>query len=315
MAPPAPEVVTLGEALVVLLAADGLPLVHARQYERWVVGAESNVAVGVSRLGHSVAFCGRVGHDAFGDAVRRFLREEGIDTARLRTDTEARTGVMVRDCPVGRAIEVIYHREGSAGSRLCPEDVPLETVRAAGCLYVSGITAMLSPSANAAVTAAVRAAIEGGTPVLFDPNVRLKLGPPERWRTILRPLVESAATVLLGGDEMELLTEGGGTGWLLDRGPQMVVVKEGARGAWATDGTSTWRAEARQVSAVDPVGAGDAFTAGWLSAQLRGLDVSDRLVEATTVAACVVAARGDVAGLPSAQVRDHLMHADSDVIR
>lgn len=311
----APEVFTMGEALIVMLASDALPLVQARQYERWVAGAESNVAVGLSRLGHSTTFCGRVGVDPFGDAVRRFLREEAVDTSALRSDPGGRTGVMMRDAPSGQAIGVIYHREGSAGSRLAPDDVPLDVVRSARCLHLSGITAMLSESADAAVLAAVRAAADAGRPVLVDPNLRLKLGDLERWRAVLQPILESTGTVLVGGEEMELLAEGAGVGWFLDRGAGLVVVKDGARGAWATDGTSTWRQEARRVVVVDAVGAGDAFNAGWISAQLRGLPVQESLVQANLVASCVVAVRGDTGGLPTAAARDHLLRGDADAVR
>lgn len=311
----APEVFTMGEALIVMLASDALPLVQARQYERWVVGAESNVAVGLSRLGHSTTFCGRVGEDAFGDAVRRFLREEGVDTSALRPDPGGRTGVMMRDAPSGQAIGVIYHRESSAGSRLAPDDVPLDVVRSARCLHVSGITAMLSESADAAVLTAVRAAAQVGRPVLFDPNLRLRLGPSQRWREVLQPILESTGTVLVGREEVDLLAEGAGAGWFLDRGVELVVVKDGARGAWATDGISTWRQDARRVAVVDSVGAGDAFNAGWISAQLRGLEVEESLVQANLVASCVVAVRGDTGGLPTAGARDHLLRAGVDTVR
>jgi 2-dehydro-3-deoxygluconokinase len=69
------------------------------------------------------------------------------------------------------------------------------------------------------------------------------------------------------------------------------------------------------VPLIDPVGAGDAFAAGWLSGWLRGVPAQRRLDEAVTVAACVVATRGDVAGLPSAAVRDALLQGGPDVQR
>ncbi len=59
----------------------------------------------------------------------------------------------------------------------------------------------------------------------------------------------------------------------------------------------------------DPVGAGDAFAAGWLSARLRGLDHQQALAEAACVAALVVQAPGDIDGLPTAAARDRALAA------
>ena len=58
-------------------------------FERHVAGAEANVAVGLARLGHSVAYIGRVGGDGFGTAIVRKLRGEGVDVGHLAVDAEA----------------------------------------------------------------------------------------------------------------------------------------------------------------------------------------------------------------------------------
>lgn len=81
------EVVTLGECLIAFVATTPGPLAEANTFERYVVGAEANVAVGLARLGHSVAFIGRVGADGFGEAIRRRLRGEGVETGGLAIRT------------------------------------------------------------------------------------------------------------------------------------------------------------------------------------------------------------------------------------
>ena len=73
------EVVTLGECLIAFVATTPGPLAEATTFERFVAGAEANVAVGLARLGHSVAFIGRVGADGFGEAIDARLRGEGVD--------------------------------------------------------------------------------------------------------------------------------------------------------------------------------------------------------------------------------------------
>jgi 2-dehydro-3-deoxygluconokinase len=88
------DVVTFGEAMALLLAEPGVPLRRATTFRRQVAGAESNVAVGLARLGHRVGWFGRVGAGAFGDAVLATPRAEGIDVSRAVVDGTAPTGLL-----------------------------------------------------------------------------------------------------------------------------------------------------------------------------------------------------------------------------
>ena len=309
------EVVTLGEVLALLLAEGSAPLAQASRFDASVAGAEGNVAVGLSRLGHRVALWTCVGEDALGEHVLRTLRGEGVDVSGARRIADRPTGLLLRDAPLGRPLTVSYYRSGSAGAALGPQDVVPEVVAGAALLHLTGITAMLSDASHQAVLAAVAAARSAGVTISVDPNVRLRLGAVQEWRERLDPLLRAAHIVLTGRDELELLSGAEDPGWLLERGAHIVVVKDGAAGAYETDGESELRVPARSVPLVDPVGAGDAFAAGWLSGWLRGVSRQQRLEEAATVAACVVAARGDLGGLPSAAVRDALLHGGPDVTR
>jgi 2-dehydro-3-deoxygluconokinase len=314
-----PDVVTFGEAMALLLAEPGVPLRRATAFRRQVAGAESNVAVGLARLGHRVGWFGRVGADAFGDAVLATLRADGIDVSRAVVDDTAPTGLLARDCSADRPTEVAYYRRDSAGSRLRPSDVDRFYVATAGWLHVSGVTPVLSPTAAEATTAAVEAARTAGVPVCFDPNIRRRLCPPEEAVKILGPLVEYADVVVAGEDEALLLVGAGDVAEagdrLIGRGARLVVVKRGVRGAWATDGDSRFEVPAFPVRAVDPVGAGDAFAAGLLSALLRQVPVDRALREAAAVAALCVATPGDLDGLPTAAERDAYLEGGADVTR
>lgn len=308
------EVVTFGEAMVLLLAEPGIPLHAATSFRRSVAGAESNVAIGLARLGHRVAWFGRVGDDAFGEVVLRALRAEGVDTTAARVDpgtvgaAGAPTGLLLRDCHADRGIDVVYHRAGSAGSRLAPEDVDGARIGGARLLHLTGITPVLSESARAATQAAVDAAVAAGTTVSFDPNLRRKLCPPERAVEVLRPLAARADIVLAGEDEAALLSgrddPQGAAEWFLEQGATLVATKAGAAGARVTTAAETRRRAAPRVHAVDPVGAGDAFDAGFLSAWLRGLPPDGCLDEGVAVAGMVVTVPGDTDGLPTTSERD-----------
>lgn len=311
----APEVVTLGEIMGLLLATEDAPLSTADYFGLATAGAESNVAIGLCRLGHSAAFVGRVGADVFGERIRRKLRYEGVDVSHL-LDVPAPTGLLIRDSAQGRPITVLYRRTGSAGSTLAVSDVPDALVRQARVLYVTGITAALSESAHAATLHAMTVAHQSGVTVCFDPNVRLHLASPARWSAMVDQLARYADMVFTGADEAQIISPGEDPAtWYASRGAQTVVVKDGANGATEHSGGITTHEGVRTVFSVDPVGAGDAFNTGWLSAWLRGLPVADRLREGAAVASLVVAIRGDTAGLPDTATRDAILASGLDINR
>ncbi|MEV6495036.1 PfkB family carbohydrate kinase, partial [Actinoplanes sp. NPDC051633] len=147
-------VFTFGETMGLVAATDIGPLDHVSSFRYAIGGAESNVAIGVARLGGAATWLGRVGPDATGDLIARRLRAEGVHTIAIRD--EAFTGLMVRYRRTGAQTHVDYHRAGSAGSRLLPTDLPgFDDV---DILHVTGITPALSDTARTTVFQAVERA-------------------------------------------------------------------------------------------------------------------------------------------------------------
>jgi 2-dehydro-3-deoxygluconokinase len=297
------DLVTLGEALIRLDSPVTGPLRHARSLDVGVAGAESNVAIGLRRLGGSAAWIGRVGDDEFGRLVQMTLAGQGVDVSRVVVDPAAPTALLVKERRTSRLTRVYYYRSGSAGSRLGPADVPEDMVRGAGVLHVTGITAALSDSAWEAVIAAVETARAAAVPVSLDLNYRRALWAPDEAAKQLRPLVEQADIVFATEMEAGLLAGGSGGGALAAAlaalGPREVMVKRGPLGVAACCDDRLTEAPAYPVTAVDPVGAGDAFAAAYLAERLRGRPVAERLDAATVAGAYAVTAAGDWEGLPS----------------
>ncbi|MCW3003610.1 MAG: sugar kinase [Conexibacter sp.] len=315
--PPPLDVVTFGEALGLFLTSDANPLRGAQRFVRQVAGAELNVAVALARLGHGVGWFGRVGADAAGEEIVATLRRERVDSSHVVIDPERATGLLVRDWHPERRVRVDYHRRDSAGSALCTTDLDVAYLTGARILHVTGITPALSRSALDATRRALDEARRAGVLTVLDPNVRLKLWSAEAARETLAELAELADIVLTGADEAALLSGREGrdaAAWFLERGAHTVVVKEGAAGAWATDGEHLARVAPRPVTAVDPVGAGDAFDAGFLSGWLSGEGLDGCLTLGAALGAACVQVRGDLDGLPSrAEVQamlDDVMEAD-----
>lgn len=314
-----PEVVTFGETMGLLVTEPPLPLRHAAGFIRSIAGAESNVAIGLSRLGHSAGWFGRVGDDAFGHGVLDTLRRESVDLRCAVVDPEAPTGLLVRDRHPQRRIQVLYYRHDSAGSRLGPDDVDESYVSGARILHVTGITPALSPPCLQAVRRALDIAREHSVTVCFDPNLRQRLWTAEQAAATIAPLLSSADIVLAGESEMEQLSGRGdqekGALWFLKHGAGLVVVKRGDAGAWATDGTQEWNAPAHPVTVVDPVGAGDAFAAGFLSGWLRGFGVAGCLAEGNVAGSMSVQVPGDIEGLPYRADVDAVLAGEFEVDR
>src|SRR5262249_30728240 len=153
-------------------------------------------------------------------------------------------------------------------------------IQAARVLHLTGITPALSDSCRQTVFAAAEIARAGGVPVVLDPNLRLKLWSAEEARATLRDLAALADVLLPGADEAELLTGESdpvmAARALLELGPQLVVVKVGANGCIAVTESEVIRAPALALArVVDPVGAGDAFAAGFHVGRFRGFDLAE----------------------------------------
>ena len=318
----APEVLTLGECLVALVATGLGPLAEASTFERHVAGAEANVAVGLARLGHRPAFIGRVGADGFGTAIVRRLRGEGVDVGHLTVDPSAATGILIRERRTLGPAEVTYYRSGSAGSRLEPSDVEAAAglFPTARWLHVTGITPALSKSARAAVERAIALARESGLTVSLDLNLRRKLWSDEEAADVLANLAAEVDVVFGSLDEFALITDGAASPdpaelaqRVLALGPTSAVVKLGAGGALGLTGDADAVVEPAIVTtAVDTIGAGDAFVAGFIAASLEGGSLTESLRAGNACGAAAVGVVGDQGGLPERSRLDLILGAAGD---
>jgi 2-dehydro-3-deoxygluconokinase len=311
------DVVTLGEALVALVADEGRPLVDPGSFTPFVAGAEANVAMGLARLGRSVSFIGRVGADGLGQMVRNGLRGEGVDVQWLRDDPTAPTGALARDRRSLPPAEVVYLRRGSAASQLEPADIEAagETLAGARWLHLTGITPALSPTCRAAVRSALQFARAGGVRVSLDVNLRRRLWSEREAAPVLTELAERCDVVIAGEDEAVLLCGSADAALLADRFGIEAVVKLGARGAMGCRAGELAEDAGIAVAPVDVVGAGDAFTAGYLDALLDGAGLADALRRANACGAVAVAAVGDATGLPTRSELERVLAGGADVVR
>lgn len=296
------QVVTLGETMALFRAAHPGPLMHASEMTLGMGGSESNFAIALRRLGSTVTWVGRIGADSFGEYIRRELAAEQVD-AEIVVDSAAPTGLMIKERRTAPTQKVWYYRAGSAGSRLAPEDLPLEKIRTARVLHVTGITPALSESAASTVVRAIEVARDAGVTVAFDVNYRASLWSPDVAGQTLRGLAACADVVFASEDEAALIAGPAAEAAELahriaELGPAQVIIKLGAHGCTALIDGAEHRTDAIKVDALDTVGAGDGFVAGYISELLAGSKPSARLDTAVRVGAFACLVPGDWEGMP-----------------
>ena len=304
-----PDVVTVGEAMALMIARDPGPLEEVREFERATAGAELNVAVGLSRLGFKVGYLSRLGQDSLGRHLRAFMEAEGLDLRHLRMEEERPTGFMLKQMAQdGADPQVEYFRRGSAASGLSMLDMPQQgdDFQRARVLHLTGILSALSAGCRELAIAMARRARDDGRLVCFDPNLRPRLwrSPAEMIATV-NALASQADLIMPGLAEGRLLTgrqdAADIAAYYLERGARQVVIKLGPQGAYAADADG--RADTvpgipvRVV--VDTVGAGDGFAVGVISALLDGLPLRQAAARGNAIGARVVRFRGDCEGLPT----------------
>ena len=308
--PGAVDLLTFGESMGSLRTAG--PLRSGGSLELHLAGAESNVAIGVARLGHSVRWAGRVGADDVGEFVLGQLRREGVLVDGVPRDGSRSTGLMLLERRTADITRVHYYRAGSAGSALGIDDVEPALAAGARVLHLTGITPALSASAQETALWAAKTAVAAGIQVSLDVNHRSKLWTEAAARRALAPLAACADIIIASDDELGLLADASDRGsatapavseealvaGLLAAGTAEVVVKRGARGASVYTAGGSFHQDPRPVTSVDTVGAGDAFCAGYLSALLDGAGPAGRLERGVILGAFAVSTAGDWEGLP-----------------
>ncbi len=296
------DVVTAGETMVLGVPPRPGRLRHATGLELKIGGAESNLAIALSRLGLSAGWASYLGDDEMGQLVLDRVRAEGVDTSRVTRVKDHPTGLYLRE-QVGTDVRVYYYRRGSAASTMPSGALDQDYLSGAMSLHLTGITPALSENCRDFVLWAAR---EAGTRVSFDVNYRSKLWGTGRAREFVEEILpevyllfvgDEEARALWGRDDEALVRE------LAGKGPEEVVLKRGGAGSLALVEDEVLEHPSFEVAEVDPVGAGDAFAAGYLAGHVWDLPAEERLRVANAMGAMSVATLGDYEGLPD---RDEL---------
>ncbi|QDE36038.1 sugar kinase [Microbacterium foliorum] len=290
----APEVVCIGESMG-LVTALGAPLAETETAALGLAGAEGNVAVGLVAAGHRAAWASRLGDDPIGVRISTELARRGVELW-ATTDADAPTGVMFKD-PGTESSSVYYYRRGSAASLMAPGFLDAARLAGVRIVHTTGITPALSASCRAMVEQLFLDARTAGALVSFDVNDRRALWTMQDAAETLTRLADAADIAFVGRDEAERIWGTTTPDEIRAHLPHcgLLIVKDGDIGATAFHGDDEpVFVPAPRVEVVEPVGAGDAFAAGFLAATLEGAALAERLSAGHTAAARVLTTHGDL---------------------
>ena len=293
------EVITFGEAMLRLSPPNFQRLEQTATLDVQVGGGELNVAVGASRLGLDSAWVTRLPENPLGRMVRNKAREQGVNTEHIVWSKGGRVGLYFAEFGASpRASSVLYDRAGSAISQLQPGEVDWPAAFKGGrWFHTSGITPALSASAAATTREALEAAQQAGLRVSYDLNFRSKLWTAEQARACQEPMMELVDVLITTEEDTRVVFGISATGQrdehftTVSAEPYKEVAHQLAEkfhfqavaitlrenpSVWK----NTWSAIAYavgkfyedrkyEVEIVDRVGAGDAFSAGFIYGCLK----------------------------------------------
>lgn len=314
------EVITFGETMVMFNPDSTGPLRYIHNFTKGIAGAESNLAVGLSRMGHNVGWFSHLGNDEFGRYIKSVIQGEDVDVSRVRFDDVNRTGLLFKERFGHVDPNVYYYRHDSAASNMTPEGLDEDYIKQAKVLHVTGITMALSQSARETVFRAMAIARENGVLVSFDPNIRRKLWSLEEAKKVLLEAAGQCdiifpgideAKVMLGLEEPEAICES-----FIEMGCKIVALKLGKKGCYVANAQGGTYIEGYKVEKVeDTVGAGDGFAAGFLSGILQECPIETCGQYANAVGAMATLVSGDMEGLPTHDQLKAFMNKEERVDR
>ena len=315
------EVVTFGEAMLRLSPPGRLRIEQAAALDVWPAGAELNVAIGLARLGTPAAWVSVLPRNPLAARVLAHARANAVATTRVVEVDGGRLGLyFVEVAEPPRTTTAWYDRAESAFARLDPHALDWPSLLAgARAFHTTGITPVLSDGCAAAVGDALDAARRAGLHTSYDVNLRRQLAPAERARELLERFAPSLDVVLCSADDARaLFGDADGERLRARLGVGLLVLAEldddGRTWTAFADGTAE-SASAPLVRPVDPIGAGDAFAAGFLHRHLASAPVAEALAWGRATAMLKLTVPGDAALLERAEVEAAAAGVETRLLR
>jgi len=309
------DVIAIGESLVSFTPSTRGFLRHAASFTSRIAGSETNMLIGLSRLGHTTGWISKVGNDELGKMLLARVKGEGVDTSQVIIEEVSQTGLFFKEIINESDVRITYYRKDSAAATMNEEILSKSYFERAKYLFITGITPALSKTCKTTIFKAIELAKVNDLTIVFDPNIRRKLWEKDVARETILEIAKNADIILPGRSEGYFLFETDNEKEIsenfLSLGATLVVVKLGAKGAYySTEQESQYVPGFRVENVVDPVGAGDGFAAGLISGLLDEKDVREAVARACAVGALATKVDGDYEGLPERDGLNEFINQD-----
>ena len=296
--PAAAEMLCFGEPLAELAEV----MVEGQMLMRPGFGGDtSNVAIAAARQGMRAGLIASVGDDVFGQRLLDLWDREGVARRHVLQPKGSRTGLyFITYEPSGHTFS--YLRDGSAASRYTVANLPLGAVAKARVFHASGISQGIGAGPCDATFAAMRHARAAGVLVSYDTNLRLKLWPLDRARSIIHASAAVCDILRPGLDDARLLTglvaPDAVVDFYLRLGAPIVALTLGAEGCLIATPHERRRILPLPVAFKDAAGAGDTFTGALLAEYVRTNDLWAAARYANAAAALQTRGTGAIDPIP-----------------
>ncbi|WP_282925805.1 sugar kinase [Helcococcus kunzii] len=303
------NILTIGEAMGLFVSKEEGPLKSVKEFRRLVSGAEINVSIGVTRLGHKAYYFTQLGKDPIGDNIIEFLKSENININNIMQVKDYNTGIQLKGKTKEGDPEIAYYRKNSAASQMTLDNIKSIDFSDIDLLHITGIFMGLNNQTYEIVYNLVKKAKENNIIVTFDPNIRESL-----WesREIMIERINAIGCmcdyILPGQNEGEILTGFRNVDeiakFYLDYGVKNVIIKLGEKGSAffikeKGEIKTTSHPGFKVDKIIDTVGAGDGFASGVITGILDNLSDYDILERANAIGAIQITHQSDNEGLPT----------------
>ncbi len=292
------KLICLGEAMIELNQQTN------ENYTEGFGGDTSNCAVAAARAGAEVEVIGALGADFFGDKIFKLWQDENVKASNIYRDPHHPTGLyFVNHDKNGHHFS--YYRKHSAAYYFHQDNLPVEAVKQAKILHISGISLAISTMACDSVYKAIEIAKENNVLISFDTNLRLKLWPLSRAQAIINHVASMADYLLPGLDDAQLLTSFDHPEKICtfyhNLGAKNIALTLGSKGVYISQEGQKHSIEACKVKAIDATGAGDTFDGNFLARILAGDDMVTAAEYANIAASLSVQKYGAISSMPYAK--------------
>ncbi len=261
-------------------------------------GSAANISFALKRLNISNSFFGAIGNDLYGQFILEQMQKEKIDTSKVRLLDNRSTGMVVVLIDSSGERTFIAAALGAAHSCLTITDIDEVNLSEYQAVVISGVC-LTEETSRQTLLEVLQRCSSLKVVTYFDPNLRLD---PEfatdDYQMAQLEAIKLADVILVGDNEIKQLfgvkEEIDGVQKIIENNTKMVVVKKGNKGASYYTRNKFYDCPAFSVSVVNTTGAGDAFDAGFIAAQLSGMSIEKSLLYANAVAAIKVTQNNSV---------------------